>query len=220
MAAFHLSPRSPHGGKPMKATFLFVSVPLFSILFVTQSNGQAGTGALVLDYGTYLGGSSLDSANAVELNAIGEMYMAGDTLSDDFPCSSQLGGYDVFIAKFAGDGSLIYCVRLGGKGDDFAYGLSSDDFGNVYVTGSTASPDFPVTPSAFQTQLIGISNGFVLELDTAGKPIYVTYLGGSSADAGIAIANHGPRLVAVGGTANSRDFPVTAGAAQSISGGN
>src|SRR5450755_2440785 len=46
---------------------------------------------------------------------------------------------------------LIYSTYLGGSGNDWGLGIAVDNLGNAYVTGSTASTDFPVTPGAFQT---------------------------------------------------------------------
>lgn len=204
----------------MKAALLAALLFFLANPLCAQRETGAGVSIPVLSYSTYLGGSSLDAGNAVALDSAGNLYVAGSTVSDDFPGSLGMGGYDVFVARFAADGTLAYSVRLGGSSDDFANGVSVDPSGNVYVTGSTASADLEVTADAFQTRLQGTSNAFVVELDPSGALLYSTYLGGSSADSGGTISNQGPAHVLVGGTANSKNFPVTAGAFQPSSGGS
>src|SRR5205823_4057064 len=94
---------------------------------------------------------------------------------------------------------------------------------SAYVTGQTASMDFPTTPGAFQTGLnAGSTDVFVTKLDANGTGlIYSTFLGGRGSDhaSGIAVDGSGDAYV-TGGTFSS-DFPMTLGAYQtSFGGGN
>ena len=102
---------------------------------------------------------------------------------------------DVFVAKLDPTGSkLIYSTYLGGDSRDYPSGLGLDSSGNAYVTGSTSSTNFPVTPNAFQGKNGGgtcpnpltvipapttCADTFVTKLDLNGKLVYSTYLGGS-----------------------------------------
>ncbi|MGC9194536.1 MAG: SBBP repeat-containing protein [Syntrophobacteraceae bacterium] len=136
--------------------------------FVTEIAPDGST----LVYSTYLGGSGTasngDFTYGIAIDAAGNAYVAGATFSADFPVtsgafqpslkSSYSNGFVTEIA--AGGSSLVYSTYLGGSGTngDFAEGVSLDPSGNIYVTGTTSSTDFPVTSNAFQTSLKSSSN--------------------------------------------------------------
>lgn len=108
-----------------------------------------------LVYSTCLGGTDYDLAWAVALGSDGSAYLAGETMSPDFPRKGSFQGdkpdSDAFVAKIKPDGSgLVYSSYLGGNGADYAYGGALDAAGNLYVVGWTASTEFP-TVKAFQT---------------------------------------------------------------------
>ena len=121
--------------------------------FVMKLNAS-GTALL---YSTYLGGADDDASNAIAVDAAGNVTIAGWTASLSFPttagairrtCSVGSSGncLDAFVAKLNPTGSaLVYSTYLGGTGDDEARGLAVDSAGNAYITGKTASPDFPLT---------------------------------------------------------------------------
>ncbi|MGO9258510.1 MAG: SBBP repeat-containing protein [Bryobacteraceae bacterium] len=107
------------------------------------------TGALV--YSTYLGGSGMNVANAIAVDASGDACFAGYTMSSDLPVTSNAlqstygGDYDAFVARLNPAGnSLLYLSYLGGSSSDTATGIALDGSGNTYVAGWTLSPDFPV----------------------------------------------------------------------------
>lgn len=170
-----------------------------------------------LAYATYLGGASgdpfVEPANAIAVDAQGYIYVAGSTTATDFPTvnaiqANKAGGLDdAFIAKFAPDGqSLVYSTYLGGSGNDQATGIAVDANGNAYVTGSTASSNFPIS-DALQSTSGGGSDAFVAKLSPTGALLYSTYLGGVNLDVGHAIAvDAGGHAYVVGATA-SLNFP-------------
>jgi Beta-propeller repeat len=131
--------------------------------------------------------------------------------------SFELGNYD-HSRELVIDPSVLYATYLGGSGNDEGYGIAFDSSNNAYVTGQTASSDFPTTTGAYRTALTGTANVFVTSIAASGSSlIYSTYLGGngSSGDSGNAIAvdqTSGAAYV-VGGTTSS-DFPTTSGAFQ------
>jgi RHS repeat-associated protein len=86
------------------------------------------------------------------------------------------------------DPTLSYSTYLGGSKDDYAYGVATDPSGNVWVTGSTASTNFPTTSGVYQGSNDGGTDAFVTKLDPSGKILWSTYLGGPNNDSGSAIA--------------------------------
>jgi hypothetical protein len=191
--------------------------------FVAKIN-STGT-ALV--YSTYLGGSGVDFAFGIAVDASGDAYVAGTTGSANFPVTAgafqtKCGGGclqgtpDGFISKLNPAGSaLLYSTFLGGSGDDRLFALAVDSAGDAFVTGKTKSSDFPTTSGAFQTVQQGIINVFVSELNPAGSAlVYSTYLGGSSTDQANALAVTSNGNAYVSGSTNSTNFPTTSGAFQ------
>jgi Bacterial Ig-like domain (group 3)/Abnormal spindle-like microcephaly-assoc'd, ASPM-SPD-2-Hydin/Beta-propeller repeat len=123
----------------------------------------------------------------------------------------KIGSYDR-NAPLVIDPVLVFSTYLGGTGTDTIYAATTDASGNVLVTGTTTSTDFPVKnpeqgiPSSCAS--FGCTEVFVTKLDPAGKTlIYSTYLGGTGNNQGAAIAVDGSGNAIVGGTSSSQDFP-------------
>jgi len=213
--------------------------------FVTKLNPEGD--ALV--YSTYLGGSGAthdcggivclagDSGNGIAVDPYGEAYVAGGTASSDFPTknafqsSLHTSGGNAFVTKFAANGTaLVFSTYLGGSGSkqndtiagDSASALALDSHGNAYLTGATASYDFPLK-NAFQSSnpdVSDVATAFVAELYAAtGALIYSSYLGGSLQDGGtgIAVDNDGNAYVA--GSTSSTNFPTKDAFQPSLRGG-
>jgi hypothetical protein len=206
-----------------------LNAPSSGNAFVTKFN-STGT-ALV--FSTYLGGSGLgtafDSATAVAVDASGNVYVAGETPSTDFPTTAS-NAYQVvnngtpqngFLTKLDPTGAtLLYSTYLGGSGIDRCAGIAVDVNQNAYLTGSASSTNFPVTPAtAIQTSGLSIGLAFVTRIDTTkggtGSLIYSTLLGGTNGDQGTAIAVDSNFNAYITGKTNSTDFPVTSSAFQS-----
>jgi len=199
--------------------------------FVTEINAS-GTAFL---YSTYLGGSAGDLVNGIALDGSDNIYVAGDTVSGDFPitagafqtqCKSdgQCGGNsldETFVTKInAGGASLGYSTYLGGSTDDVGLALALDSSHNAYVTGYTNSTDFPVD-GPFQAELLNTNgSAFVTKLNPTGSAlVYSSFLGGSTFDAAVSIAVDQRGNAYVTGTTLSVDFP-TADAFQPALDGN
>jgi beta-propeller repeat-containing protein len=179
----------------------------------------------ILFYSTYLGGSDEDAGLSVAVDAAGNAYVDGRTISADFPTTPGAfrttapgGRFDVFVSKLNPTGSaLVYSTYLGGSSDDVSRAIATDGVGNAYVTGFTSSGDFPTTPAAFDTAQNSL-DAFVTKLDATGSAlVYSTYLGGSGGDGGQAIAVDPSGSAYVTGATNSADFPTTPGSFQSSS---
>lgn len=189
----------------------------------------------VLSYASYLGGSGIDSAAAAVVDAAGYVYVAGQTDSLNFPVMP--GAYrtgattgnpagDVFVSKLNPSGTeVVYSTYFGGSRSDAATAIAVDGQGNVFVTGHTESPDFPVTTGAFQLALRSSAlavwgDAFVTKLNPSGSAlVYSTYLGGSGREVASAIAVGPGGDAFVTGWTNSSDFPRTGSPLQSSMGG-
>lgn len=184
-------------------------------------------------FATYLGGSSEDSGSGIDVADDGTIIVVGSTDSADFPVRDPLmtnpdeGLDDAFIVKLAADGSqVLYSTYLGGLQRDGAVAVAASSDGSVFVTGTTRSTDFPVTPGVFQPSApeVDCSNGqcrnvFVSKLAPDGALLaYSTYLGGSRTEEPNDIAVDADGHAFVTGWANSADFP-TRDAAQPANGG-
>ncbi|HXW90083.1 MAG TPA: SBBP repeat-containing protein [Terriglobales bacterium] len=189
-------------------------------------------------------GVALGGGIAVDIN--NNVYITGGTnflhvgASNDFPilnayqgcldvvaststtsCPTSVTATDAFAAEFnpnAVTGSqLLYSTYLGGSGNDIGYGIATDGT-NAYVTGSTASADFPITgtgvyqssygggPSdAFLAKLANpITTGSTPGLVTLG---YSTFLGGLATDVGLAVAVDNEQGARLAGWTNSPNIP-------------
>jgi len=179
-----------------------------------------------LDYGTYWGGAGNDNAYAVALDAQGDAYVAGTTLSSNFPGNSgpqtvYHGGYDSFVTKFDVNGSPVFSTYLGGSGDDDALAIAVDGAGNAYVAGGTTSANFPAV-SPFQPNLasVGSFDCFVTKITPNGfAVVYSTYLGGAAQDVVLGIAVDVAGAAYLTGYTTSTDFPGAAAGLQSANGG-
>ncbi len=168
----------------------------------------------VLAYSTYLGGNGTDEGTAITVDVAGNLYVAGFTTSTNFPTlnASQptIGGgqQDAFIAKLNASGTaLLYATYIGGNGQDNASSIAVDAAGNAYVTGFTASPNFPVK-DALQATNRGTSNAFIMKLNAVGAAVYATFLGGGGNDTGTGIALDAAGNVYVAGITTSPNFPL------------
>ena len=207
------------------------------LLLTGNLSAQPNKTALI--YSTYLGGDSVDIANAVAADAQGNVYIAGQTVSSNFPVTAgayqlQSAGMpsqlfligvgqvsDAFVAKIDASGRLVYATYLGGSGTDIAKAIAVDTQGNAYVAGVTGSANFPVTAGAFQSSAALPVNGlpqshiFVTKVNAAGSAlVYSTLISGSGTEDARAIAVDSGGNAYIAGATTSLDFPVTAGALQ------
>ena len=199
-----------------------------SDLFVTKlkSDGAA------LIYSTLLGGTGEEMAvsnlsadepelgRSIAVDAIGNAYVTGTTLSGDFPTTvgsfqrSLLGVSDILVTKLNVVGSrLLYSTYLGGSNRDVAAAIAVDTAGNAFLTGWTLSANFPLTADGLRRKTpesSGVPTAFVTQLNKAGAILdFSTYLGGSAGEQGTCIAVSQAGSTYVGGFTSSADFPTT-----------
>ncbi len=164
-----------------------------SVAFITKLTPSGN-----LAWSTYLGGSGPDDAHAIAVDTAGNVWVAGETVSANFPTTANaisrtfhgevdLGPLrygDAFVAKLDPTGShLLYSTYLGGSAADAAYGIAVDAAGAAYTAGGTGSPDFPTTPGALQTTYTNYKpnalpgpgpDGFITKFDASGGLVYST----------------------------------------------
>ena len=172
-----------------------------------------------LGYSTYLGGSSSDSAEGVAVDSLGNVVVTGQTMSANFPVtdgSLALGSNDVFVAKLGPtESGLSFCTIFGGSSSDRGRDVALDASGNIYVTGETGSPAFPVVNGyPFSPGQSGDPNAFLTRLSPGGTMDYSTLIRGSFADSGAAVAMGSPGFAYVAGSTQSSDFLTAGGALQ------
>ncbi len=153
-----------------------------SALKPTKPGGSNNCDAFVLKfapeggsllYGTFLGGNmntTQESGRSIKVDAQMNAYVAGYTISSDFPTANAFqafwagGGNDAFITKLNRDGdALVFSSYLGGTENDAGQSVLVDKLGNVYVGGLTESTDFP-TVDPYQAQSAGQTDGFVTKV--------------------------------------------------------
>jgi hypothetical protein len=186
-----------------------------------------GTGPLV--WGTYVGGTGNDSARGrMTLDAAGNVYVDGETVSADFPTTPNAmqrtlrGLSSGLLFKLSSDGrSLLYSTYVGGTegaaSENGSGGVAVTPGGDVYMCGFTsATTDFPTTPNAFQPTFGGGSaDAYVVRVSSVtGALVASTYLGGNGYEEcqGLNLDSSG-NVLAVGFTQSS-NFPTTSGALQ------
>jgi hypothetical protein len=199
--------------------------------FVLKINGNN-----TLNYFTYLGGSFFDEVLNVAVDGDGNAYLTGVTESSDFLTLNGdasfatfdavgSGPSDGFVVKLGPAGNdLVYGSFLGGSQDEDGHGIALDADRNAYVTGFTASDDFPTAGTPFQAALNGdpilTMDAYVTKVNAAGDAlVYSTYLGGAANEVGFEVAVDPCGRAFVVGTTGSVDFP-TANSFDSHGGGD
>jgi Bacterial Ig-like domain (group 3)/Chitobiase/beta-hexosaminidase C-terminal domain/Beta-propeller repeat len=175
----------------------------------------------VLEYATYLGGSTWDQAWAIAVDPAGNAYVGGGTESIDFPTTAStfdttknapVGTMTGFISKLNSNGTgLVYSTYVGGSKATSVNAIAVDSSGNVYAGGGTVASDFPETQWGMIT-FGNPGNAFVVELPPSGSQLfYSAQFGGNGGEyvAGIAVDNIGSAYVT--GPTSSVDFPIQGG---------
>jgi hypothetical protein len=194
-------------------------LPVINPLQTAQGGGDALVACLNAagngwNFVTYLGGGGFDEAYGIAVDASGNVYVTGATLSSDFPVTagvfqaSKSADYDAFAAKLnSGGQALAYATFIGGNGSDAGAALAVDSLGQAWVAGYTSSSDFPIS-NAFQSANQGGFDAFLCLLNADGTSLALaTYLGGSSGDWASGVALDPAGNVTVAGYSESQDFP-------------
>ena len=168
-----------------------------------------------LEFSTYLGGTGMDVVNVVRVDSSGNIYLAGETESLNFPTrtgfSSTMGGTsDAFVLKLNPSGTaILFSTFLGGRNPgDRIWDLHVDETGRILVCGETNSLNFPVTEDAAQRFFRGNTDGFLSILTPDGRALaYSTYVGGSFQDIAYGLAIEEAGSILLTGQTRSSNFP-------------
>jgi uncharacterized protein (TIGR03437 family) len=204
--------------------------------FTTESSGQwdafvakLNPSGTALIYSTLIPNGGQGTVAGLAVDSAGNVYFGGGALPSQGAFPTTSGAFQsaasiaatspnsnhCVVAKLNAAGSaLLYSTYVGGTNSDYFGGLAIDSSGNVYITGTTFSHDYPVTPGAFQTTSTdSVSAAFVTKLNATGSAlVYSTYLGGSSVDGATAIRVDSQGDALIIGQSESTNFPVTTGA--------
>ncbi len=203
-----------------------VDFPTTSGAFDETQNGNVNTFVSVVStdgsslvWSTFLGGSTDDRGKDIAIDPAGDVFVTGTASSSDFPTTAGAidetlnGMLDIFLTRLSADGtSLIWSSYLGGANHDSPHGIALDSMGNVVLTGETQSPDLPTTGDALSQTLGGVTSAFFAGITADGATLtYASYLGGSGADSGSAVALDASNRAYITGSTTSSDFPTTPG---------
>jgi hypothetical protein len=142
----------------------------------------------VVMWATYYGGADYDAARDCDVDAAGNVYIAGYAAS---PTGIASGGFqntiggnlDAYLAKFDASGYLIWATYYGSTGDELGRGCATDGNGDVYLAGTTTSSGLAY--NGFQnTYGGGSADAFLVKFNAAGARLWATYYGGSSTEGG------------------------------------
>jgi hypothetical protein len=186
--------------------------------FVAKFNTNlSGDDSLI--YSTYVGGSGTEEANAIVVSPSGKAHITGVTGSFNFPLLNAIDTTnqvnEAFVTVLNSNGSLANSTFLGGSGREFGGGIDLDAAGNIYVTGSTDSTDFPMALPFQSTNQA--AEAFVTKLRFDGASgitrgiMFSSYLGGSANEEGTDIAVLNSRVAFVAGSTSSTDLATTPG---------
>ncbi len=165
---------------------------------------------------TYVGGNKDDLGYDIAIDNNSTVFLSGETNSLDFPVKSAggyndnslAGGSDGFIMQFANSGSLLWSTFFGGSSKDRCNSICVDDGNNIFLTGTTASSNFPLQNNGtyFDNQADG-SDFFISKFTSALNLNWSTFYGGSRREEGVCAAIDNKNNLIVTGITESKDFP-------------
>ena len=211
----------PQGSVYIAGTTTSTTLPTQSALQPENKGGPTDVfvfkfdpGATQLVYSTFIGGSGTDEAHGIAVDAGGVAYITGFTQSTDFPIvngfqRTRAGAQEAYLLKLNSAGTgIVFSTYLGGTSDDRGIAIAVDVTNNAYITGVTASSDFPTLSPFQRTNAGGFADGFVSKISAAGTLVYSTYVGGIGNDNPLGIAVDGSGAAYVTGWTTSINFPL------------
>lgn len=168
-------------------------------------------------YSTFLSNGGQNDGNSVTVDSLGQAYITGSTNSAIFPTTPTAfqpnipGLRAAFVSKInASATSLLYSTFLGGSGTTDGLAVALDIAGNIIVSGTTSSPNFPITENAYSSTFAGNSDVFITSLTPSGSLRYSTYLGGAGPEQGNSVlADPFGNVYVAGATGSPEGLPLS-----------
>ncbi len=188
-----------------------------------------GTG--LRQWGTYYGGTDVETGPSCSTDGSGNVYLAGSTESNTGTVIATAGSHqslylglsDAFLVKFDGAGVRQWGTYYGSTAYEVGFSCSTDGSGNVYLAGRTDSNNGTViaTAGSHQSAFGGGQDAFLVKFDGAGARQWGTYYGGTGSDIGFFCSTDGLGNVYLAGqtTSNSGTIIATVGSHQSLNAG-
>ena len=182
-----------------------------------------------LKFSTLIGGDGDDSGDQVCVDKNGNVYISGNTTSQNFPTTEGVisdvfnggtntsDGKDIFISKLDNSGrKLLFSTFLGGREGEGRSDIFITVEGNLLIGGGTSSADFPITSNAFDKTINGGDGKFAFQdaffclINPSGTEIlYSTFIGGTGDDNVFKLKSDKEGSVYIGGLTTSVDFPTS-----------
>ena len=167
-----------------------------------------------LVFSTFQGGDRNDDAQAVAVDAAGNIYVTGETESRDFK-ADPVGGkpltsavFKAYVTKFAPGGKeVIWRKLVGGSSNTVLHAIALDADGNVFVAGTSGARDLPMV-KAVQSRQTGLNIAFLMKFTPDGELAFSTFFGGDRNEEGLAVAVDSQGSIYLAGRASSSDLPV------------
>ncbi|MCA6363231.1 MAG: T9SS type A sorting domain-containing protein [Bacteroidetes bacterium] len=196
------------------------NMPMLSGGWQTTPGGQldafiarlTSTGVPV--WATFCGGTATEDVHDLTTGPGGLIAACGETFSNNFPTTpnafqtSVTGINDAYLLVMDTAGNRVYNTCIGGFNGEDANGVRFDAAGNLYITGYTQSPDFPVTGAQYQNTHNGGSDVFVARFNNNWQLNWATFMGSPNAEQAYCMALSG-KYIYVGGYTDSPVFPVS-----------
>ncbi|HMO88363.1 MAG TPA: T9SS type A sorting domain-containing protein [Lacibacter sp.] len=180
-----------------------------------------------LAFARRIGGTSADQAQAIALDAAGNIYVAGvfqGTSSFNISPAVNLtsaGNQDAFLAKYDPSGLNIFALKMGGTGADLANALAVDAAGNAYVAGEFQNTaDFGPDPANHRFTAAGGSDIFFGKYSPTGEYQYVRPIGSTGFERGYGLVLSGTDVIVCGMFSRTVDFQPGDGVVNLVSAGN
>jgi PKD repeat protein len=184
------------------------------------SNFQADY-PLIIDpvtWNTYYGGNGDECGVGAATDALGNPVFNGSISSLNFPVTAGAyqsvfkGQSDAYVVKFDPNGARIFATYIGGSltENKIGMGITADKNNDIYITGTTNSPDFPLKtwfPTSYSQAAGGAADAYISKFSSAGLLVWSTYYGGSAADGGYDIITDGANNIIFTGYTSSANFP-------------
>ncbi|RFS17015.1 SBBP repeat-containing protein [Emticicia sp. C21] len=168
-----------NGQATFESTTITASGGSNSDIFIAKYNTNG-----VFQWVRSAGGAEEDTGFGIALDANSNVYVTGryrGTAIFGVLATTAAGEADIFVAKYASNGSFYWVVSAGGAYEDIGYSIAADAAGTVSVTG------YYIVSATFETTTKTSAGGgdiFVARYNTNGALVWVQSAGGSAFDQG------------------------------------